>query len=97
MPLPESVAVMMGVLTGIGGGLIRDVLAGRPTLLMSRDIYATPILLGCVILVTLRHSAPGMPYSAAIAVVIVFGIRALAIYRHLEMPVWLTHEPRRDA
>jgi uncharacterized membrane protein YeiH len=32
----------MGVLTGIGGGLIRDVLAGRPTLLMGRDIYATP-------------------------------------------------------
>ena len=45
MQFPESVAVMTGVLTGIGGGLIRDVLAGRPTLLMSREIYATPILL----------------------------------------------------
>ena len=44
MQFPESVAVM-GVLTGIRGGLIRDVLAGRPTLLMSREIYATPILL----------------------------------------------------
>ena len=42
---PGAVAVMMGVLTGIGGGLLRDVLAGRPTLLMSREIYATPILL----------------------------------------------------
>ena len=96
MHLPDSVAVMMGVLTGIGGGLIRDVLAGRPTLLMSRDIYATPILLGCVILVALRHSAPDMPYAAAIAVTIIFGIRAFAIYRHLEMPSWLTHEPGRD-
>ena len=44
----------------------------------------------------LRHSAPGMPYSAAIAVIVIFGIRALAIYRLLEMPAWLTHEPRRD-
>lgn len=97
MQFPESVAVMMGVLTGIGGGLIRDVLAGRPTLLMSRDIYATPILLGCVTLVALRHSAPDVPYSAAVAVTIIFGLRAFAIYRHLEMPLWLTHEPRRDA
>jgi len=97
MHLPESVAVLMGVLTGIGGGLLRDVLAGRPTLLMSRDIYATPILLGCIILVSLRHWAAGLPYSAAIAASIIFGIRALAIYRHLEMPAWLTHEPRRGS
>jgi hypothetical protein len=29
-------------------------------------------------------------------VTIIFGIRALAIYRHLEMPLWLTHERGRD-
>ena len=88
---------MMGVLTGIGGGLIRDVLAGRPTLLMSRDVYATPMLLGCITLVALRHSAPDMPYSPAIGIAIIFGIRVLAIYRHLQMPVGLTHEPGTDA
>src|SRR6188472_760811 len=41
--LSATLAVTLGVLTGIGGGLLRDVLAGRPTLLVSRDIYATPI------------------------------------------------------
>lgn len=55
------VAVIMGVLTGIGGGLIRDVLTGRPTLLMSREIYATPILLGCIAFVLLRTMMPGFP------------------------------------
>lgn len=96
MQFSESVAVTMGVLTGIGGGLIRDVLAGRQTLLMSRDIYATPILLGCITFVTLRHSAPDMSFSAPIAAAVIFGIRAFAIHRHLEMPLWLTHEPERD-
>jgi uncharacterized membrane protein YeiH len=88
--LSAPVAVTMGVLTGIGGGLIRDVLAGRPTLLMSREIYATPILLGCIAFVLLRSATPPFPYAAAIGFTVVFGIRALAIYRHLEMPAWLT-------
>lgn len=88
--LSEPVAVIMGVLTGIGGGLIRDVLAGRPTLLMSREIYATPILLGCVAFVVLRSTAPAFQYSTAIGFTIIVGLRALAIHRHLEMPDWLT-------
>jgi uncharacterized membrane protein YeiH len=84
------VAVTMGVLTGIGGGLIRDVLAGRPTLLMSREIYATPILLGCIAFVLLRGEAPAFPYAGGIGFTIIFGVRAFAIRRHLEMPAWLT-------
>lgn len=90
LQLSGPVAVAMGVLTGIGGGLIRDVLAGRPTLLMSREIYATPILLGCIVFVWLHTAAP-MPYAAPVGFTIIFGLRAVAINRHLEMPAWLTH------
>jgi uncharacterized membrane protein YeiH len=94
--LAPPVAVTMGVLTGIGGGLIRDVLAGRPTLLMSREVYATPILLGCVVFVLLRTTT-GFQYASPVAVALVFGIRAFAIHRQLEIPEWLTHreEPAR--
>jgi uncharacterized membrane protein YeiH len=87
-----AVAVIMGILTGIGGGLLRDVLAGRPTLLMSRDIYATPILLGCTAYVLLRHFVPAYPYTAIVGFAVIFGFRALAIHFHLEMPGWLTHQ-----
>ena len=89
--LSGPVAVTMGVLTGIGGGLIRDVLAGRPTLLMSREIYATPILLGCIVFVVFQNATPPIPYAAAIGFAMIFGLRAVAIHRHLEMPAWLTH------
>ena len=61
--------------------------------LMSRDLYVTPILLGCMALIALRTTAPALPYLS-IVVTVVFAIRALAIYRHLEMPSWLTHEER---
>lgn len=86
---PQVMAVILGVLTGIGGGLIRDVLAGRPTLLMSREIYATPILIGCIIFVLLRGSLSFLT-AGVIAGVFIFGVRALAIYYKLEMPAWLT-------
>ena len=86
-----AVAVIMGVLTGIGGGLARDVLADRPTLLMSRDIYATPILLGCTAYVMLRRFVPLYPYTSIVGFAIIFGFRALAIHFHLEMPRWLVH------
>jgi len=90
--------VTMGVLTGIGGGLIRDVLAGRPTLLMSREIYATPILLGCIAFVSLRTATPNFPHAGLIGALIIFSVRAFAIYRHLEMPSWLTYrEPSSEA
>jgi uncharacterized membrane protein YeiH len=89
------IAVSMGVLTSIGGGLLRDVLAGRPTLLMSREIYATPILFGCVLYAVLRTAALGGATTLIVAVAVIFCIRAAAIRWHVEMPGWLTsrHEP----
>jgi uncharacterized membrane protein YeiH len=85
------IAVMMGILTGIGGGLLRDVLAGRPTLLMSRDIYATPILLGCTVFVLLRGITGTFAYAGFAGAAAAFTLRALAIRFHLQIPAWLTH------
>ncbi|HEX2888440.1 trimeric intracellular cation channel family protein [Vineibacter terrae] len=90
LQLGAPVAVTMGVLTGIGGGLLRDILAGRPTLLMSREIYATPILLGCVLLVLLRHATPELAYSGLAALAFIGGLRSCALYWSLQMPAWLT-------
>ena len=92
--VPDAIAVILGVLTGIGGGLLRDVLAGRPTLLMSRDIYATPILLGCSLYVVLLHLAPGFRYAAPLSASVIFALRSAAIWWHLQMPSWLV---QRDA
>lgn len=88
--LPPPTAVVLGVITGIGGGLIRDVLAGRPTLLMSREIYATPILFGCTVFVLCRTLVPEYAYASALGVAVIFAFRATAIHQHLKMPVWLT-------
>jgi len=84
------IAVIMGVITGIGGGLVRDVLADRPTLLMTKDLYATPILLGSVAYLLLMNFAPDFTYSWLVGMVLIFGTRAAAIYWDLKMPGRLT-------
>ena len=62
---------------------------------MSREIYATPILVGCVLYVALSHATMRNGTRLNIAVAVIFCIRAASIRWHVEMPGWLTnrHEP----
>lgn len=84
--LAAPLAVMMGLLTSIGGGIARDVLAARPSLLMSREIYATPILFGCSLYVLLRSTFPSIWIAGWVALIFTSGLRFLAIYKELQMP-----------
>lgn len=82
--------VILGVGTAIGGGLMRDVLAGRPTLLMSRELYAVPITIGCVLFAAVLAFAPQYRLAGAVAgVTVSFALRAAAIHWKLHMPHWL--------
>ena len=47
-PVP---AALMGVLTGVGGGVLRDLLANRTPLVLREDVYAIPALAGSVVVV----------------------------------------------
>jgi uncharacterized membrane protein YeiH len=87
--------VILGVLTAIGGGLIRDVLAGHQTLLMNRDLYAIPILLGCTIYVMTLALFPEHRSTSAIAcIACIFGLRAAVIHWRLTVPHWLITKPK---
>lgn len=89
--------VILGVVTAIGGGLIRDVLAGHQTLLMNRDLYAIPVLLGCILYVASLAFAPEhRSLSAFVCISCIFGFRAAAIYWGLTVPSWLITKPRRN-
>ena len=89
--------VILGIVTAIGGGLIRDVLAGRPTLLMSRELYATPVLFGCTLYIGLLYLVPEYRFiSAVISCLCIFGFRASAIHWQLSVPGWLTTQMKAE-
>jgi len=85
--------VLLGIITAIGGGLIRDTLAERKNLLMHREIYAVPVLLGCSLYVLLQQQFPEFHFfSAMLCTGLIFMLRAAAIHWDLSVPDWLmTH------
>ncbi len=76
---PWEIAVTSGVLTAIGGGLIRDVLAGRTNLLLSSELYATPILVGALLYVLLMQFIPDSSVLQVSIIIFVFLFRVAAI------------------
>lgn len=82
-PLP---AVVMGVLTACFGGVIRDVLAHEPSVLLRREIYVTCAMLGAGLFVILQmFGVPGLPAGLAGAG-LAFGVRAGAILWDWSLP-----------
>jgi uncharacterized membrane protein YeiH len=77
---------MMGVITACVGGIIRDVLAGEPSILLRPEIYVTAAALASLSFVAL--TVLGMP-SLAAAVIAAFAgflLRGWAIVRGVGLP-----------
>ncbi|HEY0903157.1 MAG TPA: trimeric intracellular cation channel family protein [Marmoricola sp.] len=83
-PLP---AALMGMVTGIGGGMVRDLLAGRVPVVFSSELYATPALAGASWAVLAHEQGWAIVVVALPGVLICFGWRVLAITRNWRAPV----------
>jgi len=73
------VAVVMGVLTACFGGVLRDVLAGEPSILLRREIYATAALAGASAFVAADALGAFEPVAIGAGVMSAFAVRAGAI------------------
>lgn len=82
------IAVCMGVLTGAGGGVIRDVLSGHAPLILSKSIYATASLSGGIVFVAGHALELPDHWLAMMASVTVFLLRLVDIRHDLSLPRW---------
>ncbi|TDD04972.1 trimeric intracellular cation channel family protein [Nonomuraea deserti] len=81
-------ATVLGITTAVGGGMLRDVLAGEiPTLLYDRQLYAVPALVGSATMAALSsYGLHGWPATLA-AAVLAFGLRIVAMRRRWQAPL----------
>jgi uncharacterized membrane protein YeiH len=82
------VVVIMGTLTGVAGGVIRDVLTAEIPLILRRGrLYATASIVGTTIYLLLTAIA-GNAIAAAIGMLVIAAVRLAAIIWPLELPVY---------
>lgn len=80
-------AIFLGALTGIGGGLARDVLLAQIPSVLQSDFYAMAALIGAALVVVGELLQLPPTVVAPIAVVICFAVRVMAIYRGWRLPI----------
>jgi uncharacterized membrane protein YeiH len=79
-------AILMGAVTGVGGGTIRDILLNRVPTVLQSDIYAAAALAGgLVVVIGLRTSAPRWLTMTAGGVTC-FVLRMIAVWHHWNLP-----------
>ena len=84
-PLP---AFAMGVLTGCFGGIIRDVLADEPSILLRPELYVTAAGLSAALYVGLAQGGIEGGLAALVAALAGFAVRGLAILRGWALPAY---------
>jgi uncharacterized membrane protein YeiH len=84
--VPPFSAVIMGVLTSTFGGVIRDVVAHEPSILLRRELYVTPALIGAAVFVGLHSFDLPVAVSGTMGFAAAFTVRAGAILFGWQMP-----------
>ncbi len=92
--LAPIIIVLMGTITGVAGGMLRDVLCAEIPLILRRDIYATASIAG--ISFYLIAEAVGVPrlWAFALGMSVVVALRVSAIVWGLRLPTFKLPEPR---
>src|SRR4051812_44973370 len=90
-PVP---AVLLGAITGIGGGMLRDVLLRDVPTVLRHDLYAIPALLGAAILVIAQESGSDSPVFPILGAAVCVSVRLVGLKYGINVPI--APSERRD-
>ena len=82
---PFFIAVVVGMITATGGGVIRDMMTDNLPMIMSGQLYATAALVGSLSYVSLKYFGAGEITSEIVGVLAAFALRASAIIFDIRM------------
>lgn len=79
-------AIIMGVMTGTVGGMIRDILQGEVPMVLKKEIYASACIFGGIVFIGLDFIGFYKTFNVILCATIVFVIRMTAIYKNWNLP-----------
>jgi uncharacterized membrane protein YeiH len=80
------IAMLMGTVTGVGGGVIRDILLARVPVVLQTDIYATAAFAGALVALTGRRFGWSPAVSAVAGGLVCFALRLAAVWLGWHLP-----------
>ncbi len=84
--LSPSAAIIGGMITGICGGMLRDILCNDIPLVLRKELYAIVALAGGILYITLHYFQVPLTINVFVTLVFIFTTRLLAIFFHIEVP-----------
>lgn len=93
--LDPLMAALLGMVTGAGGGVARDILVARVPAILQSDIYAVAALLGAGLAVTGTHLGLPLAPTMIVSALACFGVRVAAIHFGWRLPVALSPDRER--
>ncbi len=84
---PAVPVIVLGMLTGIGGGVLRDLLRSEIPLVLRKEIYASASLLGALTFVLVRHTSAPASVALLSGMIATVAVRLLAVHYGLGLPV----------
>ncbi|MCW8470158.1 trimeric intracellular cation channel family protein [Fluoribacter gormanii] len=86
--LSPSIAIISGMITGICGGMLRDILCNDIPLVLRKELYAVIALAGAVLFITLHYFEISENLNVIITLISIFTARLVAIFFHIEIPIF---------
>lgn len=84
--LSWTIVIMMGMITGAAGGVIRDVLCNEIPLILQKDIYATAAIAGSAVYLVVKATGFGTSSPEVAGMITIVLIRLFVIYHSLNLP-----------
>jgi uncharacterized membrane protein YeiH len=84
--IPPFIAILMGTITGVGGGALRDILLMRIPAILRTDVYATAALVGSAVMVLGRRLGIHPTLAAILGGIVCFALRVLSVRLHWNLP-----------
>ncbi len=86
--MAPSVAILGGMITGICGGMLRDILCNDIPLVLRKELYAVIALAGALLYIVLAHFQVPHNLNILLTMSAIFIARVFAITFHIEMPIF---------
>ena len=84
--LNPFIAVLLGTVTAVGGGTVRDIFLAQIPRVLNVDIYATAALVGAAVLVLCRRLKVPPVWSALLGGTVCFLLRIVSVWQHWNLP-----------